>query len=145
MNVAGILSEKGSAVATIAPDRSVADAVDQLRRWRVGALVVTSDGRKLEGLVSERDVVRSLAEVGADTLRLTVAELMSVELHTCRRVDRVEGLMSLMTEARVRHLPVVDDDGALVGIVSIGDVVKWRVQQLEQEQAQLIDYVRTGR
>lgn len=143
--MAGILAKKGSDVATVRPQAKVAEALTLLRRWGVGALVVSTDGIGIEGLVSERDVVRRLAVAGAEVLDREVREVMSAETLTCTLTDPVEVLMSVMTDFRVRHLPVVNDMGVLCGIVSIGDVVKSRVEDLEREQAQLIDYVRTGR
>ncbi|MBI2709154.1 MAG: CBS domain-containing protein [Actinobacteria bacterium] len=145
MHVAGILASKGADVATVAPEATVAEAVASLQRHGIGALVVSADGRHIEGIISERDVVRCLAEIGGDALERPVADLMTAEVRTCRPGDRVDTLMAAMTEHRIRHLPVVDDEGVLVGIVSIGDVVKHRVQELEHEQQQLIEYVRTGR
>ncbi len=144
MNVAAILASKGTDVATIARGAPVSEAIAVLRRWGVGALVVSDDGCAILGVVSERDVVRGLAEVGVACLDHPVAELMSTNLRTCRPTDIAEQLMAVMTEQRVRHLPVVDDAGMLCGIVSIGDVVKARVEALERDQAQLVEYVRTG-
>ncbi len=145
MNVAGILSDKGSEVATISPDRPVLEAIALLDEQRIGALVVSRDGRVIDGLISERDVVRILAGDGAPALQEPVQAVMSTTVHTCRATDRADGLMARMTEKRVRHLPVVDADDHLCGIVSIGDVVKNRVIELEAEHDQLVEYVRTGR
>lgn len=144
MNVAEILSSKGDEVATIPPDRPVIEALELLRSAGVGALVVSPDGRAIVGMLSERDIVRCLAADGALAVHEPVRALMSVEVLTCRANDRTEELMARMTERRVRHLPVVDDDGMLCGIISIGDVVKSRVSELEGEQAQLVEYVRAG-
>lgn len=144
MRVSGILASKGSIVATIAPTATVAEAADQLRTRGVGALVVSDDGRRIEGIVSERDVVRRLAERGELVLSDQVATVMTAEVRTCAPEDAAEDLMRLMTEHRIRHLPVSVDD-ILVGIVSIGDVVKWRVTELEDETRQLHDYITTGR
>jgi len=110
----------------------------------VGALVVSDDGRRIEGIVSERDVVRRLAERGELVLSDQVATVMTAQVRTCAPEDAAEDLMRLMTEHRIRHLPVSVDD-TLVGIVSIGDVVKWRVTELEDETRQLHDYITTGR
>ena len=144
MNVAGILSTKGTEVATVAPEALVTEVLATLRRAGVGALVVSPDGRTIAGLVSERDIVRYLAELGAGGLVHAVRELMTADVRTCTPADTAEGLMSLMTELRIRHVPVVDADGRLAGMISIGDVVKSRVEELEQDQAQLIEYVRAG-
>ncbi len=144
MRVSGILASKGSAVATIAPAATVAEAADELRLRGVGALVVSSDGRTIEGILSERDVVRRLAERGEHLLALPVSDLMTVTVRTCAPDDSAEDLMSIMTEHRIRHLPVADG-GVLAGIVSIGDIVKWRVTELEDETQKLHDYITTGR
>lgn len=144
MRVSGILAAKGATVATIAPHATVAEAADVLRLHGIGALVVSSDGRGIEGIVSERDLVRALAERGDRILREPVSQLMSVEVWTCAPEDSVEHLMRTMTERRTRHLPVAVD-GALCGIVSIGDIVKWRLTELEDETRHLHDYITTGR
>jgi CBS domain-containing protein len=144
MRVSGILASKGATVATIPPDATVADAAGELRLRGVGALVVSGDGRHIEGILSERDVVRRLAERGEHALSERVAELMTTNVRTCTPDDAVDDLMRRMTEHRMRHLPVVVD-GELAGIVSIGDVVKWRVEELEDEARRLHDYVTTGR
>jgi CBS domain-containing protein len=139
MQVASILAGKGSEVATISPDASVAEAVEQLRSLGVGALVVSTDGRTLVGIVSERDVVRRLAADAAGALSLPVKDVMTTSVHTCRVDDAVERLMVMMTEHRIRHVPVLVD-GELAGIVSIGDVVKERLGQLERENQALYEY-----
>ena len=141
MHVHNILNVKGTAVATIDPEASLADATASLRDHGVGALVVSSDGRTIDGIVSERDVVRALAAHGGSTLGRDVASAMSTTVTTCRATDTVDQLMSTMTDRRVRHVPVVDDGGHLEGIISIGDVVKARVGQLETENDQLHDYI----
>jgi len=141
MHVHNVLKVKGSAVATIAPDASLADATASLRDHGVGALVVSRDGRTIDGILSERDVVRALAAHGASTLEHQVSSAMSTSVTTCRGDDTIDQMMGMMTDRRIRHLPVVDDDGKLDGIISIGDVVKARVGQLETENNQLHDYI----
>lgn len=141
MHVHSILKVKGTHVATIRPGATLADATASLRDHGVGALVVCGEDRMLVGIISERDVVRALAAHGGSTLGRDVASAMSTSVTTCRADDTVDALMELMTERRIRHLPVIDDDGALAGIVSIGDVVKARVGQLEIENDQLADYI----
>jgi len=132
---------KGSEVYAIDPGATMADVVTRLREHGIGALVVSTGGEVLpEGIVSERDVVRVLAESGAAGLDRTVADVMSSPVTTCTPEDDVTALMSLMTEQRIRHLPVVET-GRLVGIVSIGDVVKSRVDQLERDRKELLEYV----
>jgi CBS domain-containing protein len=145
MNVLSILQTKGSDVATITKEASLADATAQLRDRGVGALVVSDDGRHIDGIVSERDVVRALAAHGAGVLGRSVASAMSTDVVTCSAADSVEELMVSMTERRIRHLPVIDGDGLLSGIVSIGDVVKARLGQLETENQALFDYITHGR
>ncbi len=137
MNVQSILTAKGNVVATVAPDASLAQAAAELRDRSVGALVVSVDGQAMVGIISERDVVRALAAHGASALGRTVASTMSTNVVTCRADDSVESLMAAMTERRIRHLPVVAADGSLAGIVSIGDVVKQRLGQLESENQAL--------
>jgi CBS domain-containing protein len=144
MRVAAILSVKGSTVATIAPDDPIREAVNELRLRGVGALVVSIDGRHIDGILSERDIVRRLAERGEAVLAEPVSSVMTAEVRTCRADDNLEDLARTMTEHRFRHLPVVTD-GQLVGIISIGDVVKARLTQLEDETRQLHDYIVTGR
>ncbi len=144
MHVEGILSRKGHEVATIVPDTSVRDAVQTLAEHRIGALVVSEDGEHITGILSERDVVRGLAASGPDLLDADVASIMTSEVQTCRPTDTVARLMSIMTGGRFRHLPVVDGDGRVTGIISIGDVVKERLTELETEAESLKDYVRQG-
>jgi CBS domain-containing protein len=139
-----ILERKGRDVATIAPDATVRAAAAALAAANIGALVVSADGAALAGIVSERDIVRRLAADGPALLDRPVADLMEADVHTCTGSDNVDQLMHLMTEHRIRHLPVVDE-GALAGIISIGDVVKTRVDELETEKDQLVDYIRSGR
>jgi CBS domain-containing protein len=145
MYVQSILAAKGTDVATIAPDATVRDAVALLNERRVGALVVSADGRSIDGILSERDVVRGLGARSTAALDLTVADLMTREVTTCGDKDTIEQLMWLMTDQRIRHLPVADADGALGGIVSIGDVVKFRLGQLESENQALYEYITQGR
>jgi CBS domain-containing protein len=141
MNVQSIIGSKGTTVATIEQVATLADAVARLEEHGIGALVVSGDGRAIEGIVSERDVVRAAARAGVDSLRATVGSVMSTDVITCAPGDGVDRLMSLMTERRIRHLPVVDDRGHLAGIVSIGDVVKARLTELEQENQALSQYI----
>lgn len=141
MNVQSILGGKGNEVATIAQTATLHDAVRALGQRRIGALVVSGDGRAIEGIISERDIVRSTAEVGAAALERSVGSAMSTDVITCSSGDGVDQLMSLMTARRIRHLPVVDDHGHLIGIVSIGDVVKARLSELEHENEALSQYI----
>ena len=132
MNVEGILRSKGAAVVTIKPDATVRDLVDGLREERIGAMVVSEDGHSVLGIISERDVVRGLAERGPRVLEAVIADLMTRNVVSCTPHDTVKQVMAEMTRRRVRHLPVVTD-GVLTGIVSIGDVVKNRLEEMETE------------
>ena len=144
MLIERIVREKGSEVATIRADALVSAAVDELRRWNVGALVVSDETGPLAGIVSERDIVRSIAADGVGALDRPVSGIMSAEVVTCSRDATVEDIMRLMTDRRIRHIPVVDGP-TLVGIVSIGDVVKTRLGELETEARSLVDYIHAGR
>lgn len=144
MRVATILENKGSTVATIGGTSTLSEAAGELRLRGVGALVVSLDGRTIEGIISERDVVRRLAEKGAQCLDEPVSTVMTTKVRTCDPSDKCDDLMRVMTEYRMRHLPVVVD-GSLSGIISIGDVVKHRVNELEEESNALHDYIATGR
>ena len=132
MNVQGILQAKGADVVTIRPDATVAELVAGLNGERIGAMVVSEDGEGVDGIVSERDVVRALAALGSRAVEQRVAEIMTRSVRTCAPTDSVKWLMELMTTHRIRHVPVVAD-GRLVGIVSIGDVVKNRLDEMATE------------
>ena len=136
MNVETILRAKGRDVATIGPEASIGEAVQRLGARSIGALVVSQDGTQVDGILSERDIVRGLADRGAALLQERVGDLMTRRVHTCAPEDAVEDLMGMMTQRRIRHLPVVKD-GALCGIVSIGDVVKNRLDEIEFEASSL--------
>ncbi|OKH81286.1 histidine kinase [Mycobacterium sp. ST-F2] len=143
MRIADVLSSKGAAVATISPETTVSQLLASLAALNIGAMVVVGpDG--LLGIVSERDVVRKLHERGGGLLGQPVSEIMTTVLATCTPRDTVDHLVVLMTQNRVRHVPVLDD-GRLAGIVSIGDVVKTRMQELETEQQHLQDYITQSR
>ena len=143
MRIADVLRNKGASVATITPETSVAGLLTELTVHNIGAMVVVSpDG--LVGIVSERDVVRKLHEMGGEILRRPVSEIMTTMVVTCTPDDSVDRLNALMTENRVRHVPVVVN-GRLAGIVSIGDVVKTRMEELEAQQEQLQAYITQGR
>jgi CBS domain-containing protein len=144
MNVDGILRVKGARVATIPPDATVASLVRGLRDERIGAMVVSRDGSRVEGIVSERDVVLGLAESGSRILERMVSEIMTTPVSTCAPSDPVKTVMETMTVRRIRHLPVVSD-GRLVGIVSIGDVVKNRLDEMATETSVLREAYLAGR
>jgi CBS domain-containing protein len=140
MRIADILRSKGSTVATVAPTATLADLIGELATYNVGALpVVDSDGQ-LVGIVSERDVVRQLHANGPDVLYLQISEFMTAGVTTCAPGDNVADLARIMTAGRFRHLPVLVD-GRLAGIVSIGDLVKARIDLLESERQQLQSYI----
>jgi CBS domain-containing protein len=142
MRIADVLRGKGGAVVTIKPDATVAELLAGLADHNIGAMVVTgSDGVK--GIVSERDVVRQLHAHGASLLSQPIEKIMTSMVSTCSKDDTVDSLTLLMTENRVRHVPVLED-GTLIGIVSIGDVVKTRMQELESEHEQLQSYITQG-
>jgi CBS domain-containing protein len=143
MRVADVLRTKGSEVATVPPKVSVTGLLDDLARHNVGALVVVNDAGAVVGIVSERDVVRRLNERGAELLTVPVEQIMTSPVVTCEPNEAVNRLAEIMTERRIRHMPVVED-GRLVGIVSIGDVVKSRIQQLESDREQLESYIAQG-
>jgi CBS domain-containing protein len=140
VQVSSLLENKHQDVATISQERSVNDALLLLKERGIGALVVTGPKPPLVGIFSERDAVRAIATSGAEALDMTVAQLMSTDVKTCDVTTTVTELMGLMTERRIRHLPVVHD-GQLVGMISIGDVVKARFDELEHEKKDLLDYV----
>lgn len=140
MRIADVLARKGDTVVTIAPDRTVRELLALLAEHRIGAVVVSGDGTTVAGIVSERDVVRGLHASGDAVLDGAVSAIMTAEVHTCTPDDTVEGLMETMTARRFRHVPVVVD-GALVGIMSIGDVVKRRLEHLQAERDQLTAYI----
>ncbi|MBO0826289.1 MAG: CBS domain-containing protein [Streptosporangiales bacterium] len=140
MRINDILRAKGTAVATIGPDEPVRALLASLAEHNVGALVVSGDGGAVTGIVSERDVARGL-HANPGLLDAPVSTIMTVDVHTCAPEAGIEDLMRLMTDQHVRHVPVVTEDGALAGIVSIGDVVKNRIGQLEFEKEQLEGYI----
>jgi CBS domain-containing protein len=140
MRIGEVLKAKPShEVITIGPDAGVRELIAKLAEHNVGALIVSSDGTTVEGIVSERDVVRHLHSDGT-VINNTVQAIMTAVVQTCEQDTQVEELMKTMTERRVRHVPVVEE-GRLVGIISIGDVVKHRIDQLEFERDQLDSYV----
>ena len=140
MRINDVIRRKGTVVVTITPDATVGELLELLAQHGIGALVVSGDGQAVDGIVSERDVVRHLHTRGVDVLQVRVSEIMSDEVTTCGPNDSVETLMRQMTDLRVRHIPVVVD-GVLHGIVSIGDVVKHRIDELQLERDELVGYL----
>ncbi len=143
MTVAAILKQKGHEVAHVAPTATIAEVVQQLVARRIGAVLVQDSAGQVLGIVSERDVVRSMAEHGGRTMEMTAAQLMTTDLHVAGPGTSVAQATEMMTIGRFRHLPVMDGD-RLLGIVSIGDVVKARLSQQEQEVDSLKAYVAGG-
>ena len=140
MDVATILRSKGSEVTTAPPETSVADIAQILKGQGIGAIVISSGGAQVHGIVSERDILRALADHGAEILDREVSEFMTAGVFTCSPEDRVNDLMAIMTERRIRHLPVTVD-GELTGIVTIGDLVKHRLDEIEREADALRSYI----
>jgi len=140
MAVAHILRQKGSAVVTVTPHDTVQAIVDSLARHRIGAVVVLDASGAIAGIVSERDVVRALASDPHGVLKKTAQDIMTAKVRTCTPADSETELMALMTENRIRHLPVVAN-GRLAGMVSIGDVVKMRIESIEREAAEMKSYI----
>ena len=143
MTVQAILSTKGSEVATIGPNATLEAAIGILAERRIGALVVLGADRRLIGILSERDIVRALAEQGVAVLKETLSQVMTRKVHTCTSSETVSAIMERMTTGKFRHIPVVEHD-QLVGIVSIGDVVKHRLMEMERETDALRDYIQTA-
>jgi CBS domain-containing protein len=142
MTVRAILDTKGHQILSVEPDAKLSAAVKMLSERRIGAVLVMSGGR-IEGILSERDIVRVLGERGAAVLDEPVSGVMTRKVVSCREKDTVGSIMERMTTGKFRHLPVVEDD-KVVGLISIGDVVKWRVKEFENEQEALRDYIKTA-
>ena len=139
MHVAEILKAKGDEVHTIRPDQNIEYFVHRLRMERVGAMIVSESGASVDGIISERDIVFGLTEHGADIMKMKVAELMTKSVVTCSPEDTIAHVARVMTQRRIRHLPVTEGR-KLIGIVSVGDVVKHRLDELELEANVLRDY-----
>ena len=140
MRISDVIRQKGDAVVTIRSDATVLELLETLEKHRIGAVVVSDDGLTVTGIVSERDVVRHLHTDGVGVLDKTVAMIMTKDVQTCTPQDGIEDLARVMTEHRVRHIPVVVD-GKAVGIVSIGDIVKGRIDELQTERDHLVGYI----
>lgn len=142
MLVSDILKAKGSEVVAVSPSLPVSDAAKLLAEKRIGSVLVLN-GQKIAGILSERDIVRTLAAEGASCLDSPVSRLMTSRVVTCRPDQSISEVMELMTSGRFRHVPVVAD-GRLVGMISIGDVVKWRLEEAQEEVRQMAAYVSGG-
>jgi CBS domain-containing protein len=143
MKISTILAEKGTNVVTVAPDHSVKILLALLSQHKVGALVVSTDGNSIAGIVSERDVVRAFAG-GGSIMDDPVSKIMTTEVFVSPSDAKIDELMTVMTSQRIRHIPITADSGELIGIVSIGDLVKARLDELETEKAALLDYITNG-
>ena len=143
MQVATILATKGRSVVTVKAGTSIPEIAQLLKSKKIGAAVVTDDGGHVAGIISERDLVHGLARHGVRLLDMRVGELMTRDVQTCGVDLDIDDVMKVMTESRIRHLPVVEG-GTLAGIISIGDVVKYRLDALEDEANQLKRYIATG-
>lgn len=140
MRINEVIQSKGSSVITARTGQSVAELISLLNDNRIGAVVVTDDGETVTGVAGERDVVRALAEHGAGALEKAIGEVMGSEVHTCKPDDDVADVAGAMTEHRSRHVPVMEE-GHFMAIVSIGDIVKSRIDQLESERGHLVNYL----
>ncbi len=143
MNVEIILKTKGTEVATTKPDATLAEVAGELASRKIGALVVSADGDSVDGIISERDIVRAIAEAGTEALGKPVSTAMTQDVFTCSRHDSIEELMATMSKNRFRHLPVTEDD-KLCGMISIGDVVKYRLEEVEYEAEALRGFIAGG-
>ena len=143
MTVSIILAHKGRDIVTIEPSASLAEAIKVLAEKRIGAALVLGADRRIAGIISERDIVRALADRGAAMLDEPVSQTMTRKVETCNESETVATIMERMTSGKFRHLPVVDQ-GRLVGVVSIGDIVKHRVHEMESEQVAMRDYIMTA-
>jgi len=141
MIIESILKSKGSEVRTIEPDATVAETLHRMRHERIGALVVCEDKTSIAGIVSERGIMDALAEHGVEVLGARVGSVMTRKVFTCSRHDRVGAVMALMTNRRIRHVPVVENEGQLCGLVSIGDVVKHQLDEIQREADAMREYI----
>ncbi|WP_299863163.1 CBS domain-containing protein [uncultured Hoeflea sp.] len=140
MTVKQILDQKGRDVVTVSPSMGTADAIRFLADNKIGAVVVTGSGGKIAGILSERDIVRAMAKKGADALAAPISNIMTAKVTTCGESHSVNQVMELMTNGRFRHLPV-EEDGKLIGIISIGDVVRRRIEDVEREAEEIKAYI----
>jgi CBS domain-containing protein len=141
VKISDVLRSKGVGVITVQPEETVSGLLALLAEHRIGACVVSSDGSRVDGIVSERDVVRHLHSTGTAVLSGPVSAIMTGDVTTGTSADDIAEMAGIMTEQRIRHVPVLDADGALIAIVSIGDIVKHRLSELQSERDQLRDYI----
>jgi CBS domain-containing protein len=145
MDVEAILAGKGREVRTIKPETMVAEAVRRMRQEAIGALVVSDDGVKVSGIVSDRGILHAIADRGVEVMNDRVGSVMTRQVVTCTARDRVSAIMAIMTERRIRHIPVLGESGRLCGIISIGDVVKHRLDEIEREADAMREYISSAR
>lgn len=143
MNVATILKTKGTAVTTARPDQPLLEIIQKLSQKKIGAVVVVGDKGSVDGIISERDIIKAISQKGEKALSLAVSQFMTRKVVTCKLSSHVDELMELMTAGRFRHLPVVEN-GSLMGIVSIGDIVRNHVSEVELEVSAMRNYLATG-
>ena len=144
MTVERILKSKGTYVPVVSPDARITDVITAIESDEVGALVVSADGQSISGIISERDVVLGLQEYGPEVLNKLVGDLMTVDVVTCTADDPISGIMAVMNDLQIRHIPVVDD-GLLAGIVSIRDIIKLRLDEVQYEADSMREYIGRGR
>lgn len=143
MNVGLILKSKGRAVSTVRPNATLLDVAKKLGPKKIGAIVVVGENGQVAGIISERDVIRAISEHGAHALSMMVSEVMTRSVVACQETSEIDELMETMTKGRFRHLPVIEDE-ALVGIISIGDVVKYHIAEVQMEVSAMRNYLATG-
>ena len=143
MNVASILKVKGKSVATARPEDTLESIARKLASRKIGAIVIVGDSGNVTGIISERDIVRAVAEQGAASLQQPVSNVMTTSVMSCNESSTLDQMMAVMTQGRFRHVPVIEE-GALVGIISIGDVVKHHIAEVEMEVTAMRDYLATG-
>ena len=144
MIIANILKVKGRSVSTARPEDTVQEIANRLAQRKIGAIVVVGENGKVTGIISERDLIRAIAKDGANALHVPVHEIMTRDVVTCAVTTSIDEIMETMTLGRFRHVPVTDDDGALIGIVSIGDIVKQHIAEVELEVTAMRGYLATG-
>jgi CBS domain-containing protein len=145
MNISKILAQKGSAVHTTRSATTVEDAIKTMWELEISALVVCDEDRRIDGIISDRGIIRALASKGTDIMAQPISGIMTREVITCRPSDAINDIMAQMTERRIRHFPVVDDDNRLMALVSIGDVVKHRIDEIKDEAEHMRDYITNAR
>jgi CBS domain-containing protein len=141
MDIESILARKGREVRTIRPEATIAEAVRRMRGEAVGALVVSDDGTRIHGIISERGIMHAIADRGVEVMNERIGSVMTAQVFTCFPHDSVSMIMAVMTERRIRHIPVVNEHGRLCGIISIGDVVNHRLDEIEHEADAMRAYI----